>query len=100
MTDTKKWAAFTVTLVTAGCLVIGVDSGGTRELIRDKETGYLYQGGSAEALAEVIREAVSRPELSRRIARAGREYASRTYTTEKNLREILDIYGKVLKRSL
>ncbi len=96
----EAYGRVTIEAQTAGCLVIGVDSGGTRELIRDKETGYLYQEGSAEALAEVIREAVSRPELSRRIARAGREYASRTYTTEKNLREILDIYGKVLKRSL
>lgn len=96
----EAYGRVTIEAQTAGCLVIGVDSGGTRELIRDRETGYLYQGGSAESLAEVIRGAYFRPELSRRIARSGREYAVRTYTAEKNLREILDIYGKVLKRSL
>ncbi|MCI8598465.1 MAG: glycosyltransferase family 4 protein [Lachnospiraceae bacterium] len=82
----------------SGCLVIGVNSGGTLELIKDGETGYLYEGGSPEALAERIKRAVRDPAESQRIARRGQEYALRTYTKERHLREILDIYEEVLER--
>ena len=37
-----------------GVVVIGYDGGGTREVIKDKETGYLYQGDEYN-LAEIMK---------------------------------------------
>lgn len=92
----EPYGRVTVEAQMAGCLVIGSDSGATPELIKDGETGYLYESGNPEALAEKIITAIRNPELSRKIAKAGQKYACKRYTKERNLREILDIYDEVL----
>lgn len=94
----EPYGRVTVEAQMSGCLVIGSDSGATPELIREGETGYLYEAGNPEALADKIIEAVRYPQISRRIARAGQEYAHKTYTKERNVREIMDIYENVLER--
>ncbi len=94
----EPYGRVTIEAQMSGCLVIGSDSGATPELILDGKTGYLYEAGSPEALADKIMEAVRHPDDSRKIARAGQEYAHKTYTKERNVREIMDIYDEVLGR--
>lgn len=43
-----------------GCLVIGSRAVGVEELIDDKEDGFLFNMGDAEALAEIIEQALSK----------------------------------------
>ena len=94
----EAYGRVTIEAQMSGCLVIGVNSGGTKELIKDGETGYLYEAGNPKALAERIKRAATNPTESRRIARSGQEYACKTYTKEKHLGEILHIYEEVLGR--
>lgn len=98
--EKEAYGRVTVESQLSGCLMIGVNAGGTAELIRDGETGHLYEPGNPEGLADKIMAAVNNPEASRKIARAGQEYALKSYTKERNLQKILDIYEEVLGRKV
>lgn len=86
----------TVEAQLSGCLVIGADSGATAELIRDGQTGILYQAGDAEELAAHIMQAVKEPQKAGEIARAGQEHARKIYSKENNAKEIIKVYREVL----
>jgi len=93
---TEAYGRVTIEAMLSGCLVIGVNSGATPELISDGETGYLYEKGNAHALAEKIIYAIKNPILSQKIADAGKEYAKKTYRKEKNLQQIIEVYEEAL----
>ena len=57
--------------------VIASDIGGHREMITHDETGLLYRAGDYQALVETLCRAAGDPDLSGRLACAGREYATR-----------------------
>jgi glycosyltransferase involved in cell wall biosynthesis len=66
-----------------GRMVVASDVGGHRELIRDRETGYLFRAGSADALVETIeamlRERDAWPHMkgvARRFVEAERTWAN------------------------
>lgn len=96
----EAYGRVTIESLLSGCLVIGVDAGGTSELIQDGKNGYLYQAGNPESLADKIIEAVTRSEYSRKMASWGQEHASKTYTKERNIQQIINVYEEVLNRAL
>lgn len=96
----EAYGRVTIESQLSGCLVIGVDSGATPELIEDGKTGYLYKAGDVQNLAEKILVAVSDVERSRKIARNGWIYAENTYTKEKAISRMIGIYEEVLGRKL
>lgn len=96
----EAYGRVTIESQLSGCLVIGVDSGATPELIEDGKTGYLYKAGDVLDLAEKIQEAVTDLEKSREIARNGQIYAEKTYTKEKSIGQMISIYEEVLGRKL
>ena len=78
----------------SGALVIGTDSGGTKELIKDRETGYLYSGDAA-SLEKVLEAAINDKPGSRMVAKKAQEWAAGTFSTENNAKEIIQIYEEV-----
>lgn len=96
----EAYGRVTIESQLSGCLVIGVDSGATQELIEDRKTGYLYKTGDAKALAETIVEAVADSDKSRKIAKNGQSYAQKMYTKERSIQKIMEIYEEVLGRTL
>lgn len=76
-------------------LVIGANTGGTKELIDDKKNGLLYQQGNFEDLAEKIKMAIKEAEVSRGIAEEGYEHAKRNFLIERNAEEIYKVYEKI-----
>lgn len=94
----EPYGRVTVEAMMTGCLVIGARSGATTELIRAGETGFLYEPGNAGALADCIQKAVSCPEQSRILAKKGQAFARRTFTKERNLCQILEVYREVLRK--
>jgi glycosyltransferase involved in cell wall biosynthesis len=75
-----------------GLPVLGSRLGSIAELIRDGETGRLFDAGDVQSLADVMRWAsAAATDLSRLSRAARREFESR-YTAEINLRRLLDIY--------
>jgi glycosyltransferase involved in cell wall biosynthesis len=71
----EAFGRVTVEALRANVPVIASDSGGTRELIRDGETGLLFPSGDAPALARQIARLIDDPALAKRLARAGAAWA-------------------------
>lgn len=63
-----------------GRVMVASDVGGHRELIRDGETGVLFQAGNAPALAEALVGLLGRPERWPALRAAGRSFVE----TERN----------------
>ena len=56
----------------ASCPVVSTDVGGVRETLRDGETALLVPPGSSAVLGDAVARLLRRPELSARLAEAGR----------------------------
>lgn len=80
----------------AGCLVIGANSGGTKELINDGVTGYKYVTHNIDNLSNVIWDAIQNREMSNKIATAGQSYAIEHFSARKNAEEIMNLYDELL----
>ncbi len=94
----EAFGRVTVEMMLSGCLLIGADTGGTKELIQDNETGFLYRyvQNSASNLPDRLMEAVADPERSRAIAKRGQDYMARHMTAERNADEVAEVYRSLL----
>jgi len=63
--------------------VIGTDSGGTPELIKDGTTGLLYRPGDHKQLADRIEYLIEHGQEARRLAENGYAFAKETFTKSK-----------------
>ncbi len=93
----EAFGRVTVEAQLAGCVVIGADAGATAELVRNGETGLLYQAGNVRELAEQILYVAGHAQEAREIARRGQEYAKRAYSKVRNADEMLRVYEEVWK---
>jgi glycosyltransferase involved in cell wall biosynthesis len=78
--------------------VVATDIGGTRELVRDGETGVLVPPDDPEALADAIADLASRPDERRRLGEAGRVRARRHFGSEAMVAAVTDQYEALLGR--
>ena len=90
----EAFGRVTAEAMLAGNLVIGADTGGTKELLRD-EFGLLYRQGNVADLAEKMQYALSHQEEMSERASHAREYALSTFTSARNATEIIKVYEKV-----
>jgi glycosyltransferase involved in cell wall biosynthesis len=65
-----------------GTPIIGTDVGGTQELIDDGVNGFLVKPGDEEALIARLKQVVADDDLCKRLGAAGREKASKRFSTE------------------
>ena len=71
--------------------VIGANTGGTKELIKDKYNGLLYEQGNYKSLANKIEYfIVNRDEIERMAKNA--YVFSKEFTVEKNMKQIYELY--------
>lgn len=77
----------------SGCPVIASDMGGSRELVVDGVTGYLFKAGDATQLAERICRFVDDPSLLERMGRYGRQ-RMRPCSFQSQVLELLRIYAQ------
>ena len=75
-----------------GCLVIGKSSGGTKEIVKDGVTGYLFDD-EAEC-ASLMRKCAEKDNTA--IIRKAQEYACSTFSQEDYGNKIQSVYDKVL----
>ena len=88
----------TVEAMLSGNLVIGASSAGTKELIRDGETGILYRQGNDEDLYEKMKTAINNVEWSRMLAKQGQKYMYNHMTAEINAKNIVQLYHSILDK--
>ena len=92
----EAFGRVTVEAMMSGIPVIGSNSGGTPELIQDGVTGFLYESGNIEELAEKIIILMNNKELRERMGKAGREYAEKNFTIERCVDKIEEVYRNLL----
>lgn len=76
--------------------VIGADTGGTPELIRDGENGYLYHRGNIEDLAQKMKIFLDHPDQIRTLGDNGFTWSTKMFTQKRNAQEIEGVYSEVL----
>lgn len=77
----------------AGKAVIGARIGGIPELVRDGETGMLFESGDVESLADALRRVQSLPALQlREMGMAGFDWMRRDFTAEYYRERTLFLY--------
>lgn len=100
LTCSKREAFGRVTIenMMAGLLVIGANSGGTPEIIKDGINGFLYQEDNPDSLAEVIQKVLCNPERASVIAKKGYEHSIETYSIKRVVDEVIQVYKSVIKK--
>jgi PEP-CTERM/exosortase A-associated glycosyltransferase len=77
-----------------GRLLVASDVGGHKELIRHQDTGWLFQAGSAEALADALAGLLAQREMWPRLREAGRRFVE----TERNWQASVANYRQPYQR--
>jgi glycosyltransferase involved in cell wall biosynthesis len=93
----EAFGMVTVEAMKLGKAVVGADSGGTTEVIRDGETGLLFRTGDAQDLAAVLERLHHDRDLVRRLGASARTWATGTFTRERYVTELLDTFEEVRK---
>lgn len=89
----------TVEAMLSGNLVIGSNSAGTKELIKDGETGILYNLQDIDDFSEKIIYALNNQENVKKIASNGRSFMYENMTAEKNADNIYRLYQEIFKEN-
>jgi len=78
--------------------VIGSRIGGIPEQIEDGKTGFLYEMGNAEELAEKMVVLASNKELRKKMGRAARKKVERKYSLDAHCTKLMEIYEELLSK--
>ncbi|NVK45723.1 MAG: glycosyltransferase [Rhodobacteraceae bacterium] len=80
----ESFGRVTIEAMAAGNVVFGTASGGTKEIIIDKETGFLFPAGAEgqQILAKKISELIARPDQRHLVAEAGRKRAFKSFSSD------------------
>jgi glycogen synthase len=82
----------------SGLVVIGTDTGGTKEIIKDYETGLIFPPGDSNKLAECIKRLIDDPDLVTSFAKNGRELVERQFDIRRMVDEIENYLECVVKK--
>ena len=94
----EAFGRVTVEAMLAGMLVVGSNSGGTSEIVTNHETGFLYEPGNIDDMAETLKYVIEHSNEAVSIAEAGQEYAKQNFDAERNAREIYELYKRILSQ--
>lgn len=81
-----------------GKAVVGSDVGGIRELVRDGETGVLFQAGDAEDLAGTLARVIGDADMRRRLGESARAHVVRERSWRKLAARYFDVYAAAGER--
>jgi PEP-CTERM/exosortase A-associated glycosyltransferase len=82
-----------------GRVVIASDVGGHRELIKERETGFLFHAGDAARLAATIEEALALRSQWEGIRSRARRYIENERSWSGSIARYADVYGRALSKS-
>lgn len=82
-----------------GRLVVASDIGGHREIIRDGETGRLFQAGNAKELARTIKDLLQHREQWPDFRTAGRQFVERERSWIDSVSRYAAVYQKLANRN-
>jgi glycogen synthase len=83
-------ARITQEAMAAGLVVVGTITGGTREILREGETGLTFAPEDADGLADQLARLITNPEVGCRLAQAGRQSVLENFTLDRMAGQIED----------
>lgn len=86
----------TIEAMAAGCLVIGANIGASPELIKDGETGYLFEMRNETDLASKIEYAITHVDQSRIIAKKAQSVTKEEFVSSNGAGGVIGIYRELL----
>ncbi len=78
--------------IAAGLPVIASPAGDIRDMVRDGETGYLFEDGNPAALAELIERVLEDESLRNRVRETGYQFITSRYPVESAVNILQEIY--------
>jgi glycosyltransferase involved in cell wall biosynthesis len=84
--------------LSSGTAVLATSVGGTPEMIRPGENGWLVEARDQNALAKAMLTLFGDQSLRRRLGREGRRAAIARFSTNRFLKEVEELYGELLDR--
>ena len=94
----EAFGRVTVEGMKAGKPVIGADSGGTKELIRDHYNGFLYTFGDYRELAEKVKYLCQHPDEARQMGENGKQWALKKFNIEHYTEEVLTVLRQLIDK--
>lgn len=82
----------------SGKPVVGSNIGGIPELVKDGETGLLFEPGNADDLAEKIEWMIDHPKERHEMGQRARELVEKEYNPELHYERLLSVYKMALKK--
>ena len=79
-----------------GSPVIATCFGGSRELVKDGETGYIINPFDIETFAEHLQTLLSDDELRARMGRRGREHVAANFRLDQQVAAVTALYGETM----
>lgn len=80
-----------------GLPVVATRVSGTREVVRDQETGYLIELGDAKAFADALERLIADPALRERLGARGRQVALAEFDEAALVERLAQMYGELLR---
>lgn len=77
--------------------VIGTNTGGTKELIREGENGYLYELGNVKELAERMQFFLENPDKMSELGRKAYSFSKNRFSQKRNAELIGEVYCNSIK---
>jgi glycosyltransferase involved in cell wall biosynthesis len=90
--DHEPFATSVVQAMMAGATVVGTNAGGTPELVRQGQTGLLYQPGDVVALTGALQQLLDDPERAKVLAEEGKRVVLADYKESQLARRAETIY--------
>ena len=95
----EAFGRVTVEAMLGGIPVIGANTGGTPELIKDSYNGFVFQYGDPEDLADKILFFYNHREKIKIMGRNAQEYAIENFLIGRCAKEVEEFYDELLQRS-
>lgn len=93
----EAFGRVTIEAMCAKNLVIGSNTGGTIELVQDKQTGFLYNEGDYIDLANKIEYAINNWKECEKIVENAYDYATNNFTITKCTKGVNEVYKRLLE---
>lgn len=92
----EAFGRVTVEYMMHGLAVIASDTGANLEIVADAECGLIFPSGDCEALALKMRSLIENHDKLQSLAMKGRDRAKRLFTSDRNTRQIYDVYESLV----
>ena len=93
----EAFGRITVEAMLSGCLVIGADTAGTKEILDSEKYGLLFELGNISELCDKIEAALRDRAAARALAARGRAHALERYSAEANADSVNALYRELLE---